>query len=330
MYSVGCCLSVGFINLKPDASCIFVLKKVLRGALPCRGTLADRHIPTSAQCPVCRIGFEDSQHCLFTCKRALDIWTELGVKREIQRSVLEDRSGAITMDTLMGQQTLIGEIPMAELVAVASWYIWWQRRQLVKGEPVRPPDCTAVSIKVLATNFVRASTPNRRQRQRDHMWRKPTRGSVKINVDATFCGETMKGATGAVARDDQDGFIAAASWFIPHVQNAEAAEIAAIRNGFYLAAKIGCNSVIVESDSMNTIEATNQHEYLGPETAIISESKSLGKELSKADVVHCFRKANSVADSIAKHSLSIRASEVWESSTPDFISHLIVNDLSII
>ena len=28
--TVGCCLLVGFINLKPDASCVFVLKKHVR------------------------------------------------------------------------------------------------------------------------------------------------------------------------------------------------------------------------------------------------------------------------------------------------------------
>ena len=97
--------------------------KVLRGVLPCLGTLAGRHIPTSAQCTICRIRCEDSHHCLFTCKRASDVWTELGLKEEIQRLVLEHRSSAIAMDTLMRQQTLIGEIPMEEPIAVASWYI---------------------------------------------------------------------------------------------------------------------------------------------------------------------------------------------------------------
>ena len=69
---------------------------------------------------------------------------------------------------------------------------------------------------------------------------KTIQGSVKINVDASFCDVTMKRATGAVAQDDQGKFIAGASWFISHVQNAEANKIAAIRNGLYLAAKIGC------------------------------------------------------------------------------------------
>ena len=157
-----------FWSLKISGKVKHFVWKVLRGVLPCLGTLVGRHIPTSAQCPNCRIGFEDSQRCLFTCKRALKVWIQLGLKEEILKAVGEVRSGAITMDILMRGRSPIGELPMAELIAVASWYIWWQRRQFVKGEEIRPPECTAVSIKVVATNFVCAYTPNRPVQKRDH------------------------------------------------------------------------------------------------------------------------------------------------------------------
>ncbi|XBI13774.1 hypothetical protein VPH35_140465 [Triticum aestivum] len=212
--------------------------KVLRGVLPCLGTLAGRHVPANPQCPSCRIGYEDSQHCLFTCKRALDVWSNLGLREDIQRAVMEDRSGAITMDILMRRHELVGEFPMAELVAVASW-----------------------------------------------------------ELPEQFC------------RDDQGEFIGAASWFVSHVQSAETSEIVAIRNGLYLAAKLGCNSVIVESDSLNAIEAYNQDDYLGPDEAVVAEGKTIGEDLAKFDVAHCFREANGVADSIAKHSLCNSSTE---------------------
>lgn len=258
-----------------------------------------RHIPTTAQCPICRVGMEDSQHCLFTCRRAMDIWSHLGVREEIERAVAEDRSGAITMDVLFRHKSMVGELPLAELIAVGSWYIWWQRRQFVKGESIRTPDRTAISIKVLATNFVCAATPNQPVRKRDHMWKKPTSGRVKINVDAAFYAENMAGATGAVARDDRGEFIAAASWFIPHVTSADSAEANAIRNGLVLPMNIGCSSLIVESDSYNAVEIINQEDYQGQDVAIYMECKQLGADFSNFNVVHCFREANLVADSIA-------------------------------
>lgn len=41
--------------------------KVLKGVLECLGVLAGQHIPVIPQCPLCKIGLEDIQHCLFTC-----------------------------------------------------------------------------------------------------------------------------------------------------------------------------------------------------------------------------------------------------------------------
>lgn len=191
--------------------------KVLKGVLPCFGVLAARHIPLSAQCPICKVGMEDIQHCLFTCSRAKKIWAELDFADEINRAVAQDRSGSVTMEILGRIEGAVGELPKAELFAVAAWYIWWQRRQIVKGETVQAPDRTALAIKVLCTNFVRSSSPKCPIRKRDHMWKKPTRGSVKVNVDASFCTNIMSGATGAVARDEKGDFIAAATWFLPHV-----------------------------------------------------------------------------------------------------------------
>ena len=75
--------------------------KVIRGVLPCYGTLASRHIPVTGQCPICHTGSEDAQHCLFTCERVMDIWKELGLKEEVQKVVAEDRSGSFTMATLV-------------------------------------------------------------------------------------------------------------------------------------------------------------------------------------------------------------------------------------
>lgn len=67
------------------------LWKGLRENLPCYGILAGRHIPCSPQCPMCSIGVEDIQHYLFTCSRAQEVWTELGLRDTIRQVVAQDR-----------------------------------------------------------------------------------------------------------------------------------------------------------------------------------------------------------------------------------------------
>lgn len=45
---------------------------------------------------------------------------------------------------------------------------------------------------------------------------------------------------------------------------------------------------------------------------------------------HYFREANQVADELAKHSFRARSSASWDDVIPDFVSHLLVNDMTII
>ncbi|KAE8819066.1 Bidirectional sugar transporter SWEET14 [Hordeum vulgare] len=163
------------------------------------------------------------------------------------------------------------------------------------------------------------------------MWVKPSHGLVKINVDATFHEDTLSGACGAVVRDDHGDFVAPTNWFIPHVRNAESTEFQAIRNGLYLASNIGCNSVEIESDCISTVEAIqSMDEYMGADVVLVLECKQMAMDFTRICYEHCFREANKVADSLARYSFDSRSSGLWENSTPDFISVLFVNDMTIL
>ena len=171
------------------------LWKVLHGVLPCHGVLANRHIPVQVQCHRCAVGFEDIQHCLFGCKRAKQVWKEIGLYEEIQKAIVLDRSGSVNMEHLICELTMIdGEIKSAELIAVAVWYIWWQCRQEVRDEHVQPADKTTVTIKAMTLNFMRANSSKIIRRKEADIWKKPSQGVSKVNVDASFHVDSLSGA----------------------------------------------------------------------------------------------------------------------------------------
>lgn len=189
--------------------------KVLRGALSCYGILDNRHIPCCHQCLVSSVGMEDIQHCLLTCRRAQEVWRGMGLRDTIRQAVMQDRSGSVTMEILSNKEPVAGEAPLPVLIIVARWYIWWQRRQIVKGELITQPDRTTLSIKAIAAHFVRASTSKGTYRNIDQMWKRSCLGTVKINVNASFFPDTLDGATGAMACDEEGQFVVAASWVLP-------------------------------------------------------------------------------------------------------------------
>lgn len=130
----------------------------------------------------------------------------------IRKAITEDRSGSITVEILIKLNMTINGLPIAELASVAAWFLWWQRRQLVMM--IQSPKKTTLSIRVLATNYIRSPTAKMPTRLTYHMWRKPPHSTVKVNADASFQADTLSGASGAVVRDDKGDFIAAASWFM--------------------------------------------------------------------------------------------------------------------
>jgi uncharacterized iron-regulated membrane protein len=42
---------------------------------------------------------------------------------------------------------------MKELIVLACWYMWWERRRISRDEPVQRPARTSQTILVMALNF---------------------------------------------------------------------------------------------------------------------------------------------------------------------------------
>jgi hypothetical protein len=160
----------------------------MHGTIPCRAILANMYIITSSLCPVCSTHYEDTHHAFFTCPRAIEIWENLGIMVEIEESRTIDRAGSGVSEYILRQDDkkvpLIPELNMKELVAVACWYIWWERRKIVHEEKVQKPARSAQAIAVLSLNYYRALKKNSGIRR--HGWEKPKEGYVKLNVDAAF------------------------------------------------------------------------------------------------------------------------------------------------
>jgi ribonuclease HI len=287
----------------PSKIKIFVWRS-LHGILPLKCILANRHIGTSGECPICHHGPEDISHLLFKCHTAQELWRSLGLHAIIEHAIQNERSGSVALEILLRAEPKglhgFNSVMVKETIAITCWYLWWIRRQQTRGESVPPIFRCKMSILAIAAN---SSKETKKKRESSEItWVKPPPRTVKINVDASFMADSSQGVVGAVARDYQGSFIAAMCIFLPHVASVEMAEAFAMKEGLTLAARLGCNSIIAESDSLVTVEACSGKEtwWTSP-AAIYADCFDIASSLGSARFAHCPREANQVAHEIVKY-----------------------------
>jgi hypothetical protein len=77
--------------------------------------------------------------------RAREVWKALELDEYIQQTTMENQSGSVVLEHLLRSKLpALGSLrglPMKEVIAVASWFIWWRRREIKnKGSAPSQPD----------------------------------------------------------------------------------------------------------------------------------------------------------------------------------------------
>ena len=115
--------------------------RALHGIVPLKCILANRHIGTTGECQICRLGPEDVRHLLFHCQAARDMWNSLDLTAIIDEAAQEDRADRLYWkfcSNVKGNsvQGLEG-IGLKETISISCWYLWWLRRRRTHNEPVQ-------------------------------------------------------------------------------------------------------------------------------------------------------------------------------------------------
>jgi ribonuclease HI len=305
-----------------------IIWRALHGVVPGKAILADRHIKVSPQCPVCKAGAENIKHMLFTCNRAEEVWKAMGLLDYIKQTSLGERSGSSILEDLIrdyqNKTQVLGLLNMVESIAVTCWYIWWQRRELVNGKSVTSPTSTGFAIAALTANFVLASSV--KTTVKETRWKKPGIGFYKLNTDASY-HDNGEGSVGMVLRNDRGEALAGYGCPISNVISAAAAEAQTVQQGLLFLEKLGVENVVLESDSLEIIQACrSETEVRSPYSAILADCFMHAQDFKSLSFDHCPREANMVAHHIAQVAYEGNSSFAWDGDPPDFIRSLVLND----
>jgi ribonuclease HI len=174
-----------------------------------------------------------------------------------------------------------------------------------------------------------AATTSRKEGVKRHGWVKPNKGLIKLNTDATFDIDTHTGATGAILRDSKGFFVGASNHVITKADSVDTAEALAVQHGLQLALHMGCNRIVVNSDSMTIMDALNGNaQFLGPAAAILNECVKLAREFVVVTFHHCPRESNEAADVLARQASRSNLGS-WLDDPPSFLMPRLVTDMTM-
>ena len=86
-----------------------------------------------------------------------------------------------------------------------------------------------------------------------------------------------------------------------NVLNANTSEALALKKGLQFVETLGCRPVLVESDSLQLVDAFNRViEIWSPYTAVLIDCFQIARRIGQVKVQYCPREANVVAHKIAR------------------------------
>jgi hypothetical protein len=182
---------------------------------------------------------------------------------------------------------------------------------------------TIISITLNAAKVGSKPIPNRIK------WEKPGVREVKVNIlDGSFFRRTT-GPIAVIIRNSEGVFLAAYSIFLPIFSSGGASEALATREGLSLANRFGCSNVIMESDSMETVDACSGNEvWRGESSAIFAHCLDLATLIDNVWFKHCPREANGVAHELARNSFCDQNSCNLVDEPPSFIISELLDDVT--
>ena len=93
---------------------------------------------------------------------------------------------------------------------------------------------------------------------------------------------------------------------------------------------LGCDSVVIQSDSLIVVDALRLNEgYALVAAPILEDFRKLSADFGKVIIEHCSRESNMVAHELASYGRG-NPPTVWSDTPPSFILNALANDVSLL
>jgi hypothetical protein len=141
-------------------------------------------------------------------------------------------------------------------VLVTLWAIWWARRKAIHEEEFQSPLSTFLFIqKYISEIEWEKKDPARLgvNRNRDAKWLPPDAGFYKINVDGVVAKSCVKGALGAICRDERGRFLGKSAVVYACLTDPTMLEAYVCKEALELTQDLNKHKLMIASDCLNVV-----------------------------------------------------------------------------
>ena len=113
--------------------------------------------------------------------------------------------------------------------------------------------------------------------------------------------------------------------------DATSVDALAMLKGLELLERLGCTNIIIESDSLELINACKgEVDMFSPYTTTLVECFAKAQTIDGISFEFCPREANQVAHHLAKHAYDNQLEFSWEGDLPSFLLPYVLHDVTLL
>ncbi|XP_042974745.1 uncharacterized protein LOC122306382 [Carya illinoinensis] len=291
--------------------------------------LMRRHIVTESYCPVCKLECETTEHALWSCEAARDVWSQC--RKKIQKLSLNCVSFKETWGLL--SQQLQGEELME--VAVICRSLWTRRNGFIHGKGFMHPN--QVLSKALdeieaykSSQDHQSSCPASHGEGSASVWIQPLAGYYKLNWDVAI--NTARGLVGigAILRDHMGRSIGTLQARRELNLNPFSGEAYALMMSVVFCKDIGVSNLVVEGDAIQVIRLLSGSvldcSYGG---LVVEDAKRELNTFATWSAIHTRREGNKAAHTLARNALTLSNDLLELELMPVCIQQIVRSEMSV-
>lgn len=297
--------------------------------VPIRNLLRGRGVPVTIGCSMCVGEVEHLRHLFFECSFAKECWQQVGINVDM-------------WDVENAPVWLLHNLDIAPddiLIKISTvlWGVWfarnkrifenrnlptftvmsWSKKQIIEWQVANKKSSTATGM------------GGNRQRN-EYKWHPPEADCLKINVDASVIAGQNYFAVGMVLRNHQGQYLGGKTMRFAGMVSVLEAELTGITEALSWSQEIAGGSVVIESDSLLSVNAVNNQQVNLLELGdLLNQCSTILRSNVGLSVGYVRKQANKVAHKIARFPCELN-SFVVNPSPPMHLLETLLSDSLVI